>query len=462
MHYFFEDNHFQQIFNRLPDGIFITDENGVALWSNDTTTKQLGVPRSKFIGKNVIELESAGLFSPSVTRSVIKKRTTVSKVQTSNNRQFLATGFLVSIPNENIEYVLVQVKDITETVKASLQLEKAEELLQRYLSELEKIKREQARQNSEHIVIGSSKKHKEMMDLIDRVAHVDATILLLGETGVGKSMIAEEIHKKSERSNKPFVQINCSAIPENLLESELFGYTKGAFTGASSVGKEGLVERAHGGTLFLDEIAELPLVLQAKILQLVQNKSFISVGSTELKKVDIRIITATNENLEELVAQRKFREDLYYRLHVVTIDIPPLRERQEDIIPLVYHYFNLFQEKYRRNLTLSPEILEFFQAYRWPGNIRELENMIERLIITSKSDEIQLDALPKNVLHANNNTPYKEHDLQGVDLMDYLETIEKQLVTEARDKHLSTRKAARALGLTQSSFIRRLKKYNLS
>lgn len=462
MTYFFNDKHFQHLFNHLPDGIFITDKDGIALWANDTTTKQLGVPRSEFIGKHVIELENAGLFTPSVTRSVIEKRVTISKVQTSNNRQFLATGFLAQIPGEHVEYILVQVKDITETVKASLQLEKAETLLQKYWDELQEIKREQALQNGDQLVIGSSKKHEEMMDLIDRVARVDATILLLGETGVGKSMIAEEIHQKSERSDKPFVQINCGAIPETLLESELFGYKKGAFTGANHTGKEGLVEKAAGGTLFLDEIAELPMTLQAKILQLVQNKSFISVGSTELKKVDIRIITATNEDLEELVAAKKFREDLYYRLHVVAIQIPPLREREDDIIPLVYHYFNFFKDKYRRNASLSTDILQFFQTYHWPGNIRELENMMERLIITSKSSEIQLTSLPPKMLQGNNVNKQIQHELQSVSLPDYLEHIEKQLVSEAREKYPSTRKAAQALGLTQSSFIRRLKKYNLS
>lgn len=457
----FDEKHFPHILNQIQDGVFITNNKGIALYLNETSTRQLGVTPAQVIGRHVSELEKEGLFTPSITKDVLKTRATASHVQTSIGRQYLATGYLVEIPDDDTEYVLTHVKDVTETVKASLKLEKTEQMLHKYLDELQRLRRIQAQENARPFVIGNSKKHEEMLDLIDRVAQVDATILLQGETGVGKSLIAEEIHRKSNRPTKPFIQINCSAIPETLLESELFGYTKGAFTGASNKGKFGLVEKADGGTLFLDEIAELPLPLQSKILQLVQNKSFIPVGSTELKTVDIRIITATNENLLEMVSEKRFREDLYYRLNVVSIHIPPLREREDDIIPLVYHYFNLFKEKYRKNATLSEGILEFFQSYEWPGNIRELENMVERLIITSKSDEIKLSSLPNKEIKINSYIENPTHQLDGLPLIDYLEKIEKEIIEDAREKHISTRKAAQVLGLTQSSFMRRLKKFNL-
>ncbi|WP_408006899.1 sigma-54 interaction domain-containing protein [Pseudalkalibacillus sp. A8] len=458
---FFKDKHFNTIFNHLKDGIFIADNNGVALWINDTSTKQLGAPRSKIIGKSVTELENNGLFTPSVTKIVLEKRETVTKVQTSKGRQYLATGHLVEVQKDDTEYVLVQVKDITETVRASFKLEKAESLLKKYWNELQQLKMKETEKGHRQAVIGKSKKHEEMMDLISRVATVDATILLNGETGVGKSMIAEEIHKNSERPDKPFVQINCGAIPETLLESELFGYKRGAFTGANNRGKIGLVERANGGTLFLDEVGELPISLQPKLLQLVQNKSFIPIGATDLKKVDIRIITATNQDLLQMVKEKRFREDLYYRLNVVSIQIPALRERKDDILPLIYHYFDLYKAKYRNNSTLSKELLDYLQNYSWPGNIRELENMVERLIVTTKANVIEKSDLPDKVLQEIQQIEASFSSLNDQSLPEYLGQIEKKMITEAKNNHPSTRKAAESLGLTQSSFMRRLKKYNL-
>ncbi|MGM0852393.1 MAG: sigma-54 interaction domain-containing protein [Bacillota bacterium] len=458
---FFEDRHFYHIFNKLKDGIFIADNNGVALWVNDTSTKQQGAPRSKIIGRSVTELENNGMFTPSVTKIVLEKKETVTKVQVSKGRQYIATGYLVNIEEDNTEYVLVHVKDVTETVKNSLKLEQAETLLQKYWEQLQQIKRKQNIKDDHQFVIGKSKQHEEMLDLISRVATVDATILLNGETGVGKSMIAREIHQRSNRAEKPFIQINCGAIPETLLESELFGYKKGAFTGANNSGKVGLVEKANGGTLFLDEIGELPLTLQPKLLQLVQNKSFIPIGSTELKKVDIRIITATNQNLLQMVEEKRFREDLYYRINVVSIHIPALRERKDDIIPLVFYYFELFKTKYGKPSVLSQELLDYLQNYSWPGNIRELENMVERLIVTAKSNVIGKAALSNKVLEEIEHKESPYFHLNGQSLPNYLEKIEKEIIFEAQKKHKSTRKAAQSLGLTQSSFMRRIKKYNL-
>jgi PAS domain S-box-containing protein len=457
--HFFQDRHFHQVFNHLKDGIFIADHNGIALWCNDTSTKQIGAPRSKIIGRHVNDLENNGFFTPSVTKIVLEKREVVTKVQTSKDRQFLATGYLVKIDEEDTEYILVQVKDITETVKASFKLEKAEALMRQYWEELQAMKKKQQKEKGNRLIIGKSKSNEELLDLATRVAAVDATILLTGESGVGKSLIAEEIHKNSPRKDKAFVQINCGAIPETLLESELFGYKKGAFTGANQSGKKGLVEKADGGTLFLDEIAELPLSLQPKLLQLVQAKTFIPVGGTEPKKVDIRIIAATNQDLSKMVEEKRFREDLYYRLNVVSIHIPALRERKEDIPPLVYHFLNLFNEKYMKSSTLDGMVLEYLQNYSWPGNIRELENMIERLIVTAKSDTITVSDLPDTILYEE----FKEHSIRKLNqtLPEYLEKIEKRLIEEAKRTYPSTRKAAQSLGLTQSSYLRRLKKYGL-
>ncbi|WP_269410018.1 sigma-54 interaction domain-containing protein [Lentibacillus daqui] len=457
---FIHDKHFHSVFNHLKDGIFITDHTGVAIWANDTSTKQLGVPRSEIVGRHVKDLERNGLFTPSVTRIVLDKKETVTKVQTSKDRQYIATGYLVKVPEEKTEYILVQVKDITETVKASFKLEKAEVLVQKYWEELNQLKQKQTSENQKQLVIGTSKKHEEMIDLIKQVAPVDTTILLNGETGVGKSVIAEYIHQLSNRPNKPFIQINCGAIPETLLESELFGYKKGAFTGANNAGKAGLVRKADGGTLFLDEIAELPLTLQPKILQLVQNKSFIPIGGTELEQVDIRIITATNQDLHQMVKDKLFREDLYYRLNVVSIQVPSLRERPDDIPLLVHYFFDFFKNKHHKTSALSEEVIDKLKNYRWPGNIRELENMMEYLVVTAKSDVIETAALPKKILQENQYVG-DTYDLGKQNLTDYLEGIESEIIKNAKIKHKSTRKAAKSLGITQSAFVRRLKKYNL-
>ncbi|GIO19671.1 diguanylate cyclase [Oceanobacillus oncorhynchi subsp. incaldanensis] len=461
---FIENKHFQHVFNHLKDGIFITDHHGIAIWANNMSTKQLGVPRSEIIGKHVADLESNGLFTPSMTKIVLERRDSVTKVQESKGRQYLATGYLVNIPEEDTEYILVQVKDITETVRASFQLEKAEVLIQKYWEELNELKQKQRKEKKKQLIIGKSKKHEEMIDLIKRVAPVDTTILLYGETGVGKSVVAKEIHHLSTRQEQPFIQINCGAIPESLLESELFGYKKGAFTGANNTGKIGLAEKADGGTLFLDEIAELPLHLQPKILQLVQNKSFIPIGSTETKQVDIRIIAATNQNLSDMVKEKRFREDLYYRLNVVSIETPALKDRKDDIPRLIYHFFEIFSAQYHKNSVLDTNVVDYMQNYSWPGNIRELENLVEFLVVTAKSDIIETSALPDKILNENKQLKSSLPPLnpESFTLTDYLEEIERDIIKKAQQEHKSTRKAAKSLGITQSSYVRRLKKYNLS
>lgn len=451
------------IFNTLSDGIYISDAGGKTLWLNDASERIIGRKREELIGRNVRELENEKVFYPSVTRLTLEKQRTVSTVQTSKNGQkHLVTGNLLKSPNGDIELVVVHSRDITEAVRTSLQLEETEALLRKYSQELRKMKMLVKSSEPSSDLVGKSKRFRELLDLCERVASVDTTVLLTGETGVGKSTVAQFIHQLSHRNKQPFVEINCSTIPETLLESELFGYEKGTFTGASRTGKTGLVETAEKGTLFLDEIGELPLSIQPKLLKLLQDKTYLPLGSTKPKTADIRIIAATNQNLEKLVRENRFRADLYYRLNVLPIHIPPLRERKDDIVHLAQSFLNKFNDIYGSRKTFSPQAYDILQNYDWPGNIRELENLVERVIITSPQQEISANDLPDSLKKAS-PLAWIQQDAHGCKtLPQLLESIEKEWIHRALQKHGSTRKAAKALGMTQSAIMRRIKKYGLN
>jgi transcriptional regulator with PAS, ATPase and Fis domain len=310
--------------------------------------------------------------------------------------------------------------------------------------------------NSVNEIFAESEKMKKIIDIIYKVANVDSTVLLLGESGVGKTMIARFIHQVSSRREYPFVSVNCGTLPDSLIESELFGYEAGSFTGGKTGGKKGLLEAAEGGTLFLDEIAELPYHVQSKLLEVLQENMFRKIGSVKRQSANIRIVAATNKNLRELVDKNIFREDLYYRLHVVPLTIPPLRERQEEILPLAEYFVQMFNRKYKRRFFLSPQIKERFMRYEWPGNIRELKNMVERMVVT-QSEEIpeQLGETPEhgNILFSFQSAtvlpPLKEAKKQ----------LEKELILRAYHIYENTYRVAEALQVDQSTIVKKLKQY---
>ncbi|WP_259676106.1 sigma-54 interaction domain-containing protein [Brevibacillus centrosporus] len=274
-------------------------------------------------------------------------------------------------------------------------------------------------------------------------------------------MMASQLYL-SDRSDKPFVHLNCAAIPEALIESELFGYKKGAFTGANQNGKTGLIAAAENGVLFLDEISELPLHLQSKLLQFLQNKTYIPVGGSQVQKADVRIIAATNTNLLELTRTGQFRADLFYRLNILPLNIPPLRERREDIVPLLDFYLKKYNNKYQKDHTLSGNLTDVFYNYDWPGNIRELENLLERLVITVENKEIDLRDLPDKIRNEQLGQISSLHALPANQtLTEYLNQIEREIIEETYRQLQSTRKAAARLGVTQAYIARRFKKYKL-
>lgn len=305
-------------------------------------------------------------------------------------------------------------------------------------------------------VIYKSPAMAQVVELARRVADIDATVLILGESGSGKEVIASLIHQESRRRTENFIKINCSAIPENLLESELFGYEQGAFSGANKNGKPGLFELANHGTIFLDEIGDLPLKLQAKLLRVLQEKEIFRLGSTTPRKLDVRIIAATNKDLAQMVAAKTFREDLYYRLNVIPIVIPPLRERPEDIPVLVEYFLEVFNKKHGYHKHFAPELVDFLAEKSWPGNVRELANTIERLLIVSPGSLVTL-----NDYH-NLFSPVKVKETpEELTLAQKISSIEQTLLLKALNTYGSTRKAAKALGISQASLIRKAKKYGI-
>lgn len=296
----------------------------------------------------------------------------------------------------------------------------------------------------------------------NKVSSVDATVLILGESGVGKEVVARYIHENSPRSNRPFIVVNCGAIPEQLLESELFGYAPGAFTGAARNGKAGLFETAQGGTLFLDEIGELPLSLQVKILRVLESREIMRVGSTKTTPVDVRILAATNRDLEQMVANKRFRADLFYRLNVIRISIPPLRDRVDDIAPLSLYYLNLFNNRYHQKKRFSYEIKSELERYPWPGNIRELKNAVEQMVVLGYDELLQTADLPW-YQQQSGEAQARHVQVSGIlPLKQALEETEKQLLENTLKKYRTSRQISRVIGIDQSTVVRKLNKYGLS
>ncbi|AML60107.1 putative sigma-54-dependent transcriptional regulator YgeV [Serratia rubidaea] len=315
-------------------------------------------------------------------------------------------------------------------------------------------------------LIGNSKPMQRLKQLITRIAPGSSSVLIVGESGTGKEVVARAIHRLSLRSDKPFIAINCAAIPDQLLESELFGYVKGAFTGASNSGKSGLIQSANGGTLFLDEIGDMPLMLQAKLLRAIESREVLPIGASKPVSVDIRIVSATNQNLSAYIAEGKFREDLYYRLNVIPITLAPLRERQGDIELLVNFFLNVHTRRMGCAYPgISPDVLQILRYYRWPGNVRELSNLMEYLInIVPNGEVIDSSLLPPNLIsHAQHVMPSLKADnpAEEQEANASLESMEKQLIEETLLRYPNKKQAAEELGIGVATLYRKIKKYQL-
>ncbi len=442
---------FEAIIEHTYDGLYITDGNAVTLRVNKAYERITGIKRQEVVGKNMRDLVASGVYNRSVTLEVLEKKKTSTFVQeVRTGKKVIVTGNPIFNDDGKIEMVVTTVRDITELVELKDKLHERELELNCYKEELEKIK---TYMEGDFSFITVSTFMNNLLETAYKAAHFDSNILITGESGTGKGSLAKLIHSWSYRKNGPFIKINCAAIPENLFESELFGYEPGAFSGASNKGKKGLLEMANGGTLFLDEIGDLPLNLQSKLLQVIEEKEMIRLGSTKPINLDIRIIAATNQDIENLIERKRFRRDLYYRINTVLLHLKPLRERIEDIIPLANHFLKLLNDKYKVNKAFTKEALKILSSYSYPGNIRELSNIVENAFLVSDTNFIGRDDLPESV---------KKYEKIGVsietDLKKFLNEIELNALKSAIEKFGSTRKAAKHLNISQSSLVRKLKK----
>ncbi|HZK53485.1 MAG TPA: sigma 54-interacting transcriptional regulator [Desulfosporosinus sp.] len=432
------------------DGLVITDGEGTIIRINKAYRMMIGIPlKEELTGQPVTELVSKGYLPELVTSKVLKTRCSATMIQEIKDKEILFTGTPVLNNDGKIVRVIANIRDLTELNSLRRNLHIISKKMKQYHSELSRLKIKALEEG----FIFNSPEMQKVLELSIRVARVDTTVLITGESGVGKEIIARIIRETSKRFSGAFIKVNCGALTPSLVESELFGYEEGAFTGATKKGKPGIFEMSSDGTLFLDEVGELALDLQVKLLRAIQEKEITRLGGTKSIPVDIRLITATNRNLAQMVEEGKFRKDLFFRLNVVNINVPPLREHVTDIPILVDHFVRRFSQKYNLERKVSPEILHAFAEHEWPGNIRELENTIERMVILSPTD--WLDSSLFNV--STKNPPKSAMSFST--LRDALAETEKKMILQAYQSTGSTRKAARLLGINQSTVVRKLKIY---
>jgi transcriptional regulator with PAS, ATPase and Fis domain len=435
-----------RILDNMYDEFLVYDNDYNILYINKACQRHYGGKPSDFIGKTFYDVVDKYWKEPCILPEVYKEK------QIYTSKSFTQIGVMITtiaVPifdeNGDIEFVVMNVRDdINEN--------------NLYNSTGQFIKNLDDAINTEGIICASDKM-KTVKEDIKRLSNVMAPCILYGETGVGKSMFAKYMHEKSDRKENKFVAINCAAIPETLVESELFGYVKGAFTGANNTGKEGLLKTADGGTLFLDEIGEISQGVQAKLLHFLQEGEILPIGGTTPVKVDVKIIAATNKNLSLMVKQNRFRHDLYFRLNVIELTIPPLRERKEDISAMTFSFLNEFCETYNVTHELSHEVLELLSQYSWPGNIRELRHVIERLVIMTRHVLITEDDLPKEIYNFGPGSDEIKIDTEGLSHKDLIENFERQLVISKYKDNPSSRKLAESLKINQSKAVRLIQKY---
>jgi len=452
------------ILNSSYDGLVVIDRKGFPILVNKAFERITGISRNDMMDGDVFHLVVKGLFRRSACAEALKTKETVTiRSRLKSGRVALVTARPYLDEAGEVRFVVANVRDITELNLIRQQLEKCGETDKEGFDERDTLEYELEGEKGWYTdFVARSKKMKELFSRISKVARFDTSVFVYGESGVGKKLVAKIIHQMSSRKEKPFVEINGAAIPEQLLESELFGYEKGAFTGANSQGKRGLLEVADGGTIFFDEISGMPRNLQFKMLTVLDEMEFTRVGGLEKIRADIRLIAATNSTPLELVENSAFREDLLYRLDMFPIRVPPLRERKRDIPDLTDLCIRRLNQKYNLSKRLSPGAACLLQDYDYPGNVRELRNIVERMIVGADADEIGEEYIPAEVLAGLSPDILKEkasEQKKGMSLRERVKSFEEKLIFETVQTHGSTHKAAKILGVNQSTVVRKIQQY---
>jgi transcriptional regulator with PAS, ATPase and Fis domain len=458
------DNHMKlwKILKLLADSIYVTDSGGVTIFANDAFADTAAVREDGYLNVDVMELERQGHFKPAVTPMVIHERKNITIFQQVTDRdgrgvQWLVTGVPIFGAGGELEMVVTSAKNIEEYEK-----------LKRYAGRMQRESVDPQPSCAPEDFVSSGTLMKAVLEMADKAAETDCTVMITGESGTGKGVLARYIHKNSARRDGSLVEVNCSSVPENLFESEFFGYETGAFTGAKAGGKPGLLEIAHGGTLLLDEIGDMSPQLQAKLLKVIQDKRLTRVGGIREIDVDVRIIASTNRSLPELIGTGRFREDLYYRLNLFPINIAPLRERREEIPLLAGHFLRVFNEKHEKQASLSGEFMDAMAEWPWPGNVRQLEYFVERMVILCDG-EIRLSDIPDGGVgggmfggpdgwvHDDGIAPVTVRRIMP--LQDALDETERQLFRLAAKNGRSSYEIAKILDTSQTNAYRKIKKY---
>lgn len=446
-------NNIVKLLNSSDDGLSIVDKDGIIIHANKTLLHNLDIQAKEVIGKVSSSLVANGIINDVTFRHVLKnkKKIDLKQIITRRRQGLLTTAVPILSPKGDIEYIVSTSRDLHRIQQISRMTNKTTFVTpKRCTNEADdfiKMLRDEGN-------VIESKSMVEAFIKVKMVKDTEAPVLLIGETGAGKEVFAKAVHEKGTRKNQPYIKVNCGAIPSELLESELFGYEDGAFTGAKKGGKKGLFELAGGGTIFLDEITTLSLPLQAKLLRVLQEHEIMRIGGAKTIQIDTRIIAAAND-LDTKLKNGEFREDLYYRLNVVQINIPPLRERPEDITPLITQYLNRMNQKYNKKVSFSFHAMSLLNLYTWPGNVRELINVIEKCVILSDKNIVEAADLPEEI---NSDVIENGEELEG--LKEVLYKTEKQLIEKAMLYYGSTRKAAKALGVSQPTIVRKLQQYS--
>ncbi|MCM3087522.1 sigma 54-interacting transcriptional regulator [Bhargavaea ginsengi] len=445
------ESEFKSVMELSGELVTIVNKEGIVERVSSNCKKIMGLTVDEFVGRSIYDMERLGVITLSSSKKVLETLKEVQMTQrTRGDRRLFVRGIPLFNESGSLEKVINFSRDITEESNLQERLREREYEIGVLLKEI------QRGHSEKNLLVSKAAEIEKVSYLLSKVAQTDATVLFLGETGVGKSAFAKYLHELSPRRAAPFIPLNCAVLPDQLVESELFGYAKGSFTGANQQGKKGLIEAAAGGTLFLDEIGELNLQTQTKLLQVLQEKTFTPIGKTEPVKVDVRFVTATNRDLEEMVETGTFRRDLFYRINVVPVHIPALRERVEDIPMLIHHFVDKFNGNYKRMCSISKDAIDTLINYEWPGNVRELENMMEQLIITAPSEVIQVSDLPEKVQRSKERNKMFKGSFK-----EQMQEHEWKILHDALQEARNLNDIAEKLKIDVSTISRKLKKHGL-